>query len=52
MLVYIIITVLTKSKNKDKEEAVIINPKFMEDYEIIDFNNAYCKLLWEECEEK
>jgi len=34
-----------------KEEAVIINPKFIEDYENIDFNNAYCKLLWEECEQ-
>ena len=37
---------------KDKEEAIIINPKFIEDYENIDFNNAYCKLLWEECEEE
>lgn len=35
---------------KDKEDAVIINPKFVEDYENFDFNNAYCKLLWEECE--
>ena len=36
---------------KDKEEAIIINPEFIEDYENIDFNNAYCKLLWEECEQ-
>ena len=36
---------------KDKEEAIIINPKFIEDYENVDFNNAYCKLLWEECEQ-
>lgn len=37
---------------KDKEEAVIINPKFVGDYENVDFNNAYCKLLWKECEEE
>lgn len=37
---------------KDKENTIIINPKFIEDYENIDFNNAYCKLLWEECEEE
>ena len=37
---------------KDKEEAVIINPKFVGDYENADFNNAYCKLLWKECEEE
>ena len=37
---------------KDKEEVVINNPKFIEDYENIDFNNAYCKLLREECEEE
>ena len=36
---------------KDEEEAIIINPEFIEDYENIDFNNAYCKLLWEECEQ-
>lgn len=37
---------------KDKEDSFIVNPKFIEDYENIDFNNAYCKLLWEECEEE
>ncbi|MBR3674328.1 MAG: hypothetical protein IKN65_08695 [Clostridia bacterium] len=36
---------------KDKEEAIIIKPEFIEDYENIYFNNAYCKLLWEECEQ-
>ncbi len=36
---------------KDKEKAIIINPEFVEDYENVDFNNAYCRLSWDECEQ-
>lgn len=36
---------------KDKEEAIIINPEFIDDYENVDFNNAYCRLSWDECEQ-
>ena len=31
----------------DKSETIIINPEFVEDYENVDFNNAYCRLLWD-----
>ena len=33
----------------DKSETIIINPEFVEDYENVDFNNAYCRLLWDKC---
>ena len=34
-----------------RNTAVIVHPEFIEDFENLDFNNAYYKLLWEECEE-
>lgn len=54
MIYYSSLGVLFNKKTKlhtHKEETFIVNPKFIEDYENIDFNNAYCKLLWEECEQ-
>lgn len=54
MIFYSSLGVLFNKKTKlhtHKEETFIVNPKFIEDYENIDFNNAYCKLLWEECEQ-
>lgn len=54
MIYYSSLGVLFNKKTKlhtHKEETFIINPEFVEDYENVDFNNAYCKLLWEECEQ-